>query len=92
MSRYIARVHTNLRHGIHRVGGSRGDTALPAAERVEIRGDTGGVGYFLFRYSSTGEPCGDTWHANLEEVFSQAEFEYGLSERDFIAARDGNRP
>ncbi len=37
----------------------------------------------MYRYTDAGEICGDTWHPNLMDAFAQAEFEYGLSERDF---------
>ncbi len=39
----------------------------------------------MFRYTSSGEFCGDTWHETLEDAIAQAGYEYGLSEQDFRA-------
>jgi hypothetical protein len=33
-------------------------------------------GVFLFRFTASGKPVGDTWHANLEDAKHQAEFEF----------------
>jgi hypothetical protein len=32
---------------------------------------------FLYRYTSKGEPVGDTWHPTVEEPIEQAQYEYG---------------
>ena len=45
----------------------------------------------LYRYTDTGEFCGDTWHESLGDAFAQAEYEYGLSERDFVQVADGSQ-
>ena len=34
-------------------------------------------GYYLYRYTETGEFGGDTWHMNLEDAKHQAVFEFG---------------
>lgn len=39
-------------------------------------------------YTDADEFCGDTWHENLRNAFKQAEYEYGLSERDFVQVVD----
>jgi len=49
---------------------------LPSASHVEIRPEDGA--YYLIRFDSTGNYCGDTWHLSLEEAQSQAEFEFGI--------------
>lgn len=83
-----ARVRTRtdrVRHFI--VGTTEGEsqrTLLPVADEVEIVTEPGG--YFLFRYSATGEPLGDTWTATLEEAFAQAEFEFAIQPADWYAA------
>jgi hypothetical protein len=49
---------------------------LPIADVVLIVSDSNG-GAMLFRYTSSGEMGGDTWHASVEAARAQAEFEYG---------------
>lgn len=34
-------------------------------------------GYFLERYTETGEFAGDTWHQTLADALGQADWEYG---------------
>lgn len=36
-------------------------------------------GIFLYRYTSKGDFCGDTWHNTIDEAKEQAKFEYGDS-------------
>lgn len=49
----------------------------PRTLLIEERPD----GYFLLRYSESGEFAGDTWHIALEDAMDQAKFEFD-SERD----------
>ena len=90
MTKFHAKVPTVLRPGVHQLANLSDSGALIAtkpfsdAEVVEIEVEPGGTGScFLYRYSSQGEPCGDTWHATLADAFRQAHFEYGLNETDF---------
>ncbi|MRH01198.1 hypothetical protein [Xanthomonas sontii] len=58
--------------------------SMPMPDRIEIEVEPG-TGYcFLYRYTATGQFCGDTWHENLDAAFQQASFEYGLSPQDFL--------
>lgn len=36
-------------------------------------------GVFLDRLTEEGEPCGDTWHSNVQDAMDQAGKEYGMS-------------
>lgn len=57
---------------------------MPVPERIEIEVESE-TGYCaMYRYTATGEFCGDTWHESLDAAFQQANFEYGLSPRDFL--------
>jgi len=49
--------------------------ALPPAALLAI--DDGPQGTLLVRYSADEKFAGDTWHSNLDEAKSQAEFEFG---------------
>jgi len=54
-----------------------------------------GEGVMLYRYTTEGIFCGDTWHASVQEAMDQARYEYGdvlggwceipLSEADAVA-------
>jgi hypothetical protein len=87
--KYEARVTQVVRSGIHTMGVLENGTVVPGAplplpDRVEIVLDGGSnEPCMLYRYTDTGQSCGDTWHETLEHAFSQAEFEYGLSPHDF---------
>lgn len=62
---------------------------LPLPDRVEIELDEGpDRPCMMYRFTDTGEFCGDTWHENLGKALAQSEYEYGLSERDFARAAD----
>jgi hypothetical protein len=41
--------------------------------------------FYLLRYSGEGECVADTWHVTVDEAKAQAEFEYGIKERDWTA-------
>jgi hypothetical protein len=36
-------------------------------------------GWYLYRYTASGEFSGDTWHSSLEEAREQAGYEFGES-------------
>ena len=60
---------------------------MPLPDRVEIELDgEPGQPCIMYRYTQAGEFCGDTWHETFQAAFEQAEYEYGLSERDFRPA------
>lgn len=86
--KYTARVRQVLHPGIHytaKLQGGRPERVadLPSPDFVEIEfGQTEGS-CTLYRFTDSGEFCGDTWHETLAEAFAQAEYEYGLAERDF---------
>ena len=87
--KYVARVTTLLRPGIHSHGDVvdgelRPGAALPEPDRVEIETDVSDGSCMMNRYTKSGEFCGDTWHPNVKEAFEQAGFEYGLVEGDFL--------
>ena len=87
----VAKVERVVRAGIHKMGsvGERGEIRsagdLPLPSRVEIEFDAGRDGSCtMYRYTDCDVFCGDTWHEDLAEAFGQANFEYGLSEKDFV--------
>jgi hypothetical protein len=92
--KYVARPKKYLRPGMHTVGRIadgkliKGD-AMSLPDRVEIEPEPGSDNYFMYRYTKSGEFCGDTWHEDLEAAFDQANFEYGLSAADFLLVHDG---
>ncbi len=53
-------------------------TLLPKATVLVIEETK--EGFFLYRYTKTGESAGDTWHQNLSGAIKQAEFEFGVKE------------
>lgn len=89
MTKYVARVAEVLRSGSHGVTTLEEGEVVPVADlplpsRVEIHLEGGREDpCTMLRYTDADEFCGDTWHECLEDAFSQAEFEYGLSESDF---------
>ena len=91
--KYVAHVKTLLR-SIHSVGSIREGTLetgarLPHPDRVEIQLQGGPQNpCSIYRYTNSGDFCGDTWHQNLADAFAQAEYEYGLSESDFVTVRE----
>jgi hypothetical protein len=66
-----------------------GGEPMPLPDRIEIEPEPGSDHYFMYRYTKSGEFCGDTWHEDLESAFNQATFEYGLSAADFLLVHDG---
>lgn len=92
--KYIARPREFRRPGMHTVGRivdgqlTKGN-AMPLPDRVEIEPEPVSSHYFMYRYTKSGEFCGDTWHEDLEAAFHQAEVEYGLRAADFLMVHDG---
>lgn len=62
---------------------------LPIADRIEIEleGDKDEP-CMMFRYTNSGDFCGDTWHEDLKSAFAQAEFEYGIVTNDYLEISD----
>lgn len=92
--KYVARVREVLKTGIHTIARIKdGEVvaldpmALP--ERIEIEASEDGGECMMYRYTRTGEFCGDTWHECLESALGQAEYEYGLKREDFLVLHDG---
>lgn len=42
----------------------------------------------MYRYTRSGDFCGDAWREDLESAFEQAKFEYGLGSEDFPTVLD----
>ena len=94
--KYVARIKEVLRPGIHRVaqivdGNLTSGEVLREPDRVEISIEAGGTSCFMYRYTRTGEFCGDTWHATLDDAVAQAQFEFGLKRSDFVEVIEGSR-
>jgi hypothetical protein len=94
--KFIARVREIQKAGIHRIARikdgevvSQDPMAFP--ERVEIEASEDGGECMMYRYSRSGEFCGDTWHESLESALGQAEYEYGLKREDFLVLHDGSQ-
>ncbi|MDW8368146.1 MAG: hypothetical protein RMK49_20070 [Abditibacteriales bacterium] len=51
-------------------------TALPPPHILVAVEDR--IGFFLYRFSVSGEFAGDTWHPTLHELIEQATYEFGL--------------
>jgi len=86
--KYVARIK-QVPRAIHHIGGLRDGKIqpiadLPPPQRIEIELD-GGLEEpcMMYRYTESGEFCGDTWHQTLRDAIKQAEYEYGLSDKDF---------
>ena len=89
----VAHVRKVSETGIHGIGAIQdgevsrvGDLPLPGRVVIELEDD--GVACMMYRFTKSGEFCGDTWHENLENAYSQAAFEYGLSKDDFVEMVD----
>jgi hypothetical protein len=86
--KYVAGIMQVLHRGIHkavrRQNGAMTTTESPLPDRleIEIKGSESEP-CMMFRYTSDGAFCGDTWHESLEGAFHQAEYEYGLKPADF---------
>ena len=92
--KYVARPKEFRRPGMHTIGHiCDGELivsdSMPLPDRVEIEYDPDSGGYFIYRYTRSGEFCGDTWDESLEAAFKQANDEYGLSATDFLIVHDG---
>jgi hypothetical protein len=48
---------------------------MPIPEVLILESD--GSSTMLYRYTLTGEYCGDTWHQSVDEALEQAKYEYG---------------
>jgi hypothetical protein len=57
-------------------------TELPLAERLVIVQVSDG--FLLYRFTRTGACGGDTWHTSLDEVYNQAQSEFGVEPADWI--------
>ena len=92
MTKFVASVTRVLRPGIHKMGGVRAGEPRPVADlpfpdRVEIEMDGGRQDpCMMYRYTDSGEFCGDTWHETLDAAFAEAKSEYGLVGDDFTQA------
>lgn len=64
--------------------------AMSLPDRIEIQLESGSDHCFMYRYTKSGEFCGDTWHENLSAAFEQADFEYGLCAADFLIVHVGS--
>ena len=85
--KYVARV-ADVLHSINKIGTIvegelRVVSDMPVPDRVEIVPEANGS-FFLYRYTRSGDFCGDTMHETLQDAFSQAEYEYGLREANFL--------
>lgn len=87
--KYTARVTKILKTSIHVIGAIVDDEvrevaemALPDYIEIELEGEPD-YPCMMYRYTDSGEFCGDTWHENLADALRQAEYEYGLSKSDF---------
>lgn len=92
--KYIARVTQVLKPGIHKIGTIRdgkpvavADMPLPNRIEIELEGEPSEP-CMIYRYTDTGDFCGDTWHQNLEDAFAAAEAEYGLFAEDFTVTEN----
>ena len=63
------------------LGGTPKRLPLPSVLVIEERPE----GFFLIRYSMSGEFAGDTWHRDLDNAMGQATFEFGDSVTDWAA-------
>jgi hypothetical protein len=94
MSKYVARVREVHMAGIHKVGHIENGqvvagSPMPLPDRVEIEPDIDGAACMMYRYTKSGDFCGDTWHQDLASALDQAKFEYGLEGTDFLLVTDG---
>ncbi len=56
---------------------------LPSADRLVIV-QSSEEGFLLYRFTQDGDFAGDTWHLSLDDVYHQAQFEYGIQPTDWI--------
>jgi len=57
---------------------------LPSAQVILL--NQSDEGYFLYRYTATGQSGGDTGHLTLDDALYQAQFEYGDGLTDWYPA------
>ena len=77
----IARVKGTTTHGLGHFDASGTpvvDSQTESPCMLSIVFDEGG--FYLCRMNEVGECVADTWHANLEEAQSQAEFEFEIDQ------------
>ena len=82
---YFAAVHAKmLRPTVRHALGFPSDLARDCDESQELPQpdvlvieEKPDAGVFLYRLTLNGEPCGDTWHQNMDDARHQAEYEYG---------------
>ena len=91
----VAKVQRVLRPGIHGIGTIEDGKVVrkedfPNPDRVVIEVDGSGTACMMYRYTRTGDLCGDTWHEDLESAYGQAEYEYGLRGEDFVEVIEGS--
>jgi hypothetical protein len=92
--KYVARPKEFRRPDMHTVGHITGDElvrghAMPLPDLVEIEPEPGKEYCMMYRYTKSGDFCGDTWHEDLEAAFAQAHREYGLAIFDFLVVHEG---
>jgi hypothetical protein len=94
MRKFVAQV-VQVRHaGGHTVGAivdrelcSLAEVPVPSRVEIEVQGGPEEP-CMMCRYTAANEFCGDTWHESFSDAVSQAEYEYGLSESDFVEGVD----
>ena len=59
---------------------------IPVPAWVEIIEGEGA--FYLLHFNSKGENIADTWHENIKNAKSQAEFEFFISPSDWIEVHD----
>jgi hypothetical protein len=88
VTRYVARVK-QIRRRVQFIGlppslsGDPNSTAEKPDPKwlvIELSPD----GWFLYRYTSSGQVAGDTWHASLEDAQYQANREYESEAREWV--------
>ena len=81
VSRLLANVGpiTGERRTAHTWRGADGNESLMPLPDVLLLEATDDAGVMLFRWTSSGDFGGDTWHESLEDAKHQAEYEYGSS-------------
>jgi hypothetical protein len=63
------------------MSGETNVVSLPDPVEVEAVEEDGAV--YLFRLDASGKCIADTWHETMESAKAQANFEFGIDERDW---------
>lgn len=84
----VAQVRNNTGKTRHRVATNEGLMEVPPVVHVRIEADD--IGYYLFRFDSTGEMVADTWHQTEAQAKDQARFEYMIEDGDWRKATDSD--